>query len=70
MNKVTLRSMLERRPFQPFEIRMSSGDVYQVRYPSCAALGRAVLVILDPDSEEMVICALEQMDSINAPQSA
>jgi hypothetical protein len=70
MNTTTLRSMLEQRPFRPFEVRMSNGDVYQVRYPSCAAVGRSLLVIVDPDSEDVVMCALQQMDSITTPQSA
>jgi hypothetical protein len=70
MNPAALRTMLEHRPFQPFEIRMSNGDVYQVRYPSFAVLSRSILVIVDPDSEGVAICALQQIESINMLQSA
>ncbi len=62
--------MLQRRPFQPFEVRMSNGDVYQVRYPDFAFVLRSNLVIGDPDADNIAICALDQLASVNAPQPA
>jgi len=70
MSGQTLREMLERRPVQPFEVRMSNGDVYQVRYPDFAFVQRSNFVIGDPDSDHLVICALDQVASVNAPQPA
>jgi hypothetical protein len=70
MNAQTLRQMLQRRPFLPFEVRMSSGDVYQVRYPDFAFVLRSNLVVGDPDADSIAICALDQMASVNAPQPA
>jgi len=58
--------MLEKRPFQPFEIRMSSGDVYQVRYPNFAFVVKNNLVVGDPDTDYVGICALDQIASVNA----
>lgn len=60
--------MLQRRPFVPFEVRMSNGDVHQVRYPDCAIVQKSNLIIGDPDSDHLVICALDQLASVHAPQ--
>jgi len=70
MNLETLRGMLRQRPFQPFEVRMSNGDVYQIRYPDFAFVLRSNLVIGDPDADRLALCALDQMASVNVPQPA
>ena len=38
MSITTLREALGRRPFEPFRIRLSSGDMYEVRHPEAALL--------------------------------
>jgi hypothetical protein len=60
--------MLENRPFQPFEIHMSRGEVYQVRYPNVAFVLKTKFVIGDPDADNVIICALDHMASIHTPQ--
>ena len=70
MNANTLREMLEARPFQLFEVRMSSGDVYQVRYPNFAFVLRSNLVIGDPDADHVHLCALDHIASVNASRPA
>jgi hypothetical protein len=70
MNANTLQEMIEARPFQPFEVRMSSGDVYQVRYPNFAILMRTRLVIADPDADHLAICALDHIASVNVLRAA
>ena len=69
MNAQILRQMMVRRPFQPFEVRMSNGDAYQVRYPDFAFILRTNFVIGDPDADNVVICALDQMSSVHVPQT-
>jgi hypothetical protein len=69
MNAQILRQMMVRRPFQPFEVRMSNGDVHQVRYPDFAFVLRTNFVIGDPDADDVVICSLDQMASVHAPQA-
>jgi hypothetical protein len=61
--------MMLRRPFQPFEVRMSNGDIHQVRYPDFAFVLRTNFVIGDPDADNLVICALDQMASVQFPQA-
>ena len=36
MNTETMLGLLRRQPFQPFEVRMSNGDAYQIRHPEMA----------------------------------
>lgn len=38
MNPPILRDLLNRRPFDPFVVRLSSGDAYEVRHPEMAWL--------------------------------
>lgn len=69
MNK-TLREMLHKQPFEPFQVRMSSGDVYEVRHPEFAFLLKSKLVIGYPDSDREVICALLHIVSVQTLQAA
>lgn len=69
MNTETLRQMLATRPFHPFEVRMSNGNVFLVRYPEFAFVLRHTLVIGDPDADSIALCALDQMASVNVSQA-
>jgi hypothetical protein len=64
MNYDYFRQLLDARPFEPFAVHMSSGAVYQVRYPSCAALTRTRLVITDPDADQIAVCSLLHVASV------
>ena len=70
MKPSTLKELFERRPFQPFEVRMSNGDVHKVRYPNYAFVLRTMLFIGDPDADTVAFCALDQIVSVNVPQAA
>jgi len=58
MMKETLLNLLRRRPFQPFEIQMSSGERFEIRHPEVAALLKSNLIVGKPDSDEFEICSL------------
>jgi hypothetical protein len=45
MTAEALRDWMQRRPFQPFRITMSSGDAYEIRHPEMAFLTRAEIII-------------------------
>lgn len=70
MRADNLKALLERRPFQPFEVRMSSGDVYQVRYPTYAFVLKSSLFIGDPDADTVAFCVLDQIASVNVAHAA
>ncbi|HUY35377.1 MAG TPA: hypothetical protein VMV69_21715 [Pirellulales bacterium] len=72
MSNETIQQMLRRQPFEPFEIRLSNGEVHEVRHPENAAVGRTRLVIMYPDTEtdRMVICDLNHINVIEAARTA
>lgn len=45
MRPEDLREHLERRPFQPFRIHLSTGAFFDVRNPHVTALGRSAFTI-------------------------
>ena len=58
MNTETMLSLLKRQPFQPFEVRMSKGDAYQIRHPEMAFLLRSSLILGSPQSDDFIFCSL------------
>ncbi|MBI4581444.1 MAG: hypothetical protein HY718_17205 [Planctomycetes bacterium] len=51
MTADALKPMLTRQPFEPVRVKMSSGEVFEIRHPEMAMLTKSGLVItlLDPD---------------------
>ena len=70
MNAETIREWLTRRPFEPFELRLSNGEAYQVRHPEVFAIGKTRLVIVNPETDSVVHVALIHVNSIQALQMA
>lgn len=62
MTVEVLREAMSRRPFEPFRIRLSSGDVFEIRHPEAALLIRGGLYVGLPNGEDIperaVYCAL------------
>ena len=52
------------RPFEPFEVRLTNGDVHQVRHPEFAILLRSNLIIGYADSDRFAICSLLHIASV------
>jgi hypothetical protein len=70
MNMETIREWLQRAPFEPFELRLSNGEAHQVRHPENVALGKNRIIIVDPETDRAVHCALIHVNSIVALQAA
>jgi len=51
-----LEELLQREPFEPFRIRVSSGDAYDVRTPHAVALLKNRVFIALPDGERWTFC--------------
>jgi hypothetical protein len=64
MNADAIREMLRREPFQPFVIRLSSGESHEVRHPECLAIGKGRIAITDPDADRVAVCSLVHVTSI------
>jgi hypothetical protein len=50
-----IEKALDRRPFQPFSIVVSSGDRYEVTGRHQVAVGKQVVIILPPDSTSVYL---------------
>ena len=70
MSAETLRDLLQRRPFEPFIIRMTNGDIYQVRHPEVAIVMKTKLILADPDADRSWILSLLHMAAIETLQTA
>lgn len=51
MDRQTILSALLRRPFEPFVLLLSSGAKIEIRHPELAALGKARILVVDPDTD-------------------
>jgi hypothetical protein len=62
MTVQTFRELLARRPFKPFRLVMSSGQVHEVRHPEMAMLTRSDMLVGtnvdDGIPAEFKICSL------------
>lgn len=58
MNTETMLSLLRRQPFQPFEIRMSNGNAFQIRHPEMAFLLRSSVILGSPESDDFKFLSL------------
>jgi len=57
MNANEIREMLRRDPFEPFRIRLSSGDAYEIRDPNTVAIMKNRLFVAFPDGETWAFCS-------------
>jgi hypothetical protein len=70
MNAEAVREWLVRRPFEPSELRLSNGEMYQVRHPENVALGRTKMAVADPETDRITHIALVHINSIQPLQTA
>ncbi|HWC88565.1 MAG TPA: hypothetical protein VG433_02890 [Pirellulales bacterium] len=66
----TIREWLNRRPFDPFVLRLSNGEAYEVLHPENVALGKTRLAVVYPEIDRFVHVSLIQINSIEALQAA
>jgi len=69
MTVQTFRELLAQRPFRPFRLVMSSGQVYEVRHPEMAWLTRTDLLVGVDQTEDGVpaefkICSLLHITAV------
>jgi len=70
MNPDTIREFLRRQPFEPFVIRMSNGEVHEVRHPECAIVMKTKVILGYPEEDRAVHCALIHVNTIEPLQAA
>jgi hypothetical protein len=71
MNAESIREMLNRRPFEPFEIVMSSGERHTVKHPEFAILMPSRVIVTDPIADQAAILSLMHITEMRPlqPQS-
>lgn len=55
MSSEELREFLEREPFEPIRIRLSTGDVYDIKNPGLTVVMRSRLLVAAPDSDKYTL---------------
>ncbi len=70
MNMETVREWLNRRPFDPFVLRMSNGETHEVRHPENVAIGKTRLALVYPEEDRFVHVSLIHVNTIEALQMA
>ena len=58
MNAEAIREMLDRRPFELFEVVMSSDERHVVKHPEFAILMPSRLIVTDPIADRAAILSL------------
>jgi predicted GH43/DUF377 family glycosyl hydrolase len=66
MNADAIRDFLRREPFEPFVIRMSNGEVHEVRHPECAIVMNTRVLVYYPEKDRSVYCALIHINAVEA----
>ncbi len=72
MNAEAIREMLVRRPFEPFEVIMSSGERHLVNHPEFLMVSPTRAVIMDPVTDPLAILSLMHITELRPvqPQSS
>ena len=58
MNAETLRELLGRAPFEPFELITSAGERHVVKHPEFAILLPSRIVVPDPVADRVAVVSL------------
>ena len=66
MHADELRELLEREPFEPFRLRLSSGDAFEVRNPGLAMVMRSRLFLAFPDSDRWTLIPFLHIAAVEA----
>jgi hypothetical protein len=68
MNAEAIREMLGRRPFEPFEVVMSSGERHVVKHPEFAILLPSRLIVTDPVADRAAMLSLIHVTELRPVQ--
>ena len=51
--KEQLTKLLTAAPFEPFAIKMSNGERWEVKHPENFAVGKQFMVLIEPETDRM-----------------
>lgn len=70
MNAEAIRELLRRQPFDPFQIRMTNGDVHTVRHPELIMIVGGRLVVGYPEADRIAILSLLHVSALETARAA
>ena len=70
MNANSIRDLLKRQPFVPFEVHMSSGDVYRVTHPENVLLAGSNLIIYYPETDHTAWLSMLHLTGVQTQPAA
>ena len=70
MNPNGIRELLRREPFEPFRIRLTGGDAYDIRDPNSVALGKSRVFVAFPDTDQWAFFAYLHIAVVESLQAA
>jgi hypothetical protein len=70
MHADTIRELLHRSPFEPFEVIMSSGEAHAVKHPEFAILSPSRLIVVDPVTDRLAVLSLVHITEARTLQAA
>lgn len=70
MSRESIERLLNRRPFTPFVVTMSSGQTAVVRHPEFAFMLRSNLVVGEPNTDNVDILPLLHIAGVQTEQVA
>lgn len=63
----TIQELLDKEPFDPFRIRMSDGQQYDVRDPSLVVTMEQTLFLALPNRDRFKLLSYQNMTSLESP---
>jgi len=71
MNAEAIREMLSRRPFEPFEVVMSSGERHVVKHPEFLMVLPSKVALGDPVTDRLAVLSMMHITELRPvePQS-
>ncbi len=69
MNTETIREWLNRRPFEPFLLTLSSGETLPVKHPENVIVLKTRLIVGFPETDSVVHVALLHITSVRPIQT-
>ena len=69
MNAEAIREMLNRRPFEPFEVIMSSGERHLVKHPEFLMLLQSKIAIGDLLTDRLIVLSLKHVTELRPVES-
>ncbi|HQU45446.1 MAG TPA: hypothetical protein PK867_21705 [Pirellulales bacterium] len=70
MNVEAIHALLHVKPFVPFEVHLSSGEIHEVRHPENAVVLKSNLFTGFPEKDTFASCALSHVTEVQPLERA